>query len=528
MRKIKNLFFIVLFFLSFFSIVHPLLATLNIKVEVDSCSQRTDGSKLVDIWYTLAGNSDCIDITIIAVTTASNETLLCETFLTSSDTGMICDNGSHHIIWDAGTDIPGREFYHNKIVFEITAAIPGVVPGDCGHGTIAGGRQHTVALKSNSTVWAWGNNEDGQLGDGTTDDSNTPVRVAGPDSIGCIADIIAIATKEYHVVVLRSDGTVWTWGLNMSGQLGDGTTDDSYIPVQVVGQDSIGHLTDVIDIVGGDHYTAVLKSDSTVWAWGNTSYGRLGDGTRGGRTQPTPVQVVGPDSVGYLSKIIAIAGAGGHTIALRADSTVWAWGLNNDGELGDGTQAYKRMPIQVVGQDSAGHLTDIIAVAAGDAHSIALKSDGTVWTWGNNRNAQLGNGTKDTSYTPVQVVGPDSVGYLTDIIAVAGAMTHTIALKSDGTVWTWGANSYGQLGNDATTNSATPVQVVDADGTGHLTDIVAIAAGLLHTIALKSDGTVWTWGANFSGQLGDGTDEDKNQPVQVHGEDDVGFLNLSR
>ena len=200
--------------------------------------------------------------------------------------------------------------------------------------------------------------------------------------------------------------------------------------------------------------------------------------------------------------VIEIAGGGGHTIALKSDGTVWTWGNNGDGQLGDGGTTGSSIPDQV------NDLSGVSAIASGADHSMALKSDGTVWAWGRNQFGQLGDGTTIQRNTPVQVSG------LTGVTAIAGGALHSIALKSDGTVWTWGLNENGQLGDGTGTNKTTPVQV------SGLTDVTAIAGGVEHTIALKNDGTVWGWGHNQLGQLGDGTSgsgTNKSTPVQVNG-----------
>jgi len=233
------------------------------------------------------------------------------------------------------------------------------------------------------------------------------------------------------------------------------------------------------EIAAGLYHSITLKSDGTVWTWGDNQHGQLGDGTATDRT--TPVQVQG------LTGVVAIAGGSYHSLALKSDGTVWAWGSNSSGQLGNGTTTKSYTPMQVQG------LTGVVAIAAGGKHSLALKSDGTVWAWGDNWYGQLGNGTTTNRFTPVQVQG------LTGVVAIAGGYYHTIALKQDGTVWTWGYNWYGQLGDGTSSpHRTTPVQVQG------LTGVVAIAGGYYHTVALKQDGTVWTWGSDSYGQLGDG------------------------
>ncbi|MDQ8737988.1 fibronectin type III domain-containing protein [Paenibacillus sp. LHD-38] len=338
---------------------------------------------------------------------------------------------------------------------------------------VAGGGHHTLALKQDGTVWAWGNNVYGQLGDGSTTDGYTPVQVQGLESV------VAITAGSEHSLALKSDGTVWAWGSNKFGQLGDGTTNDRLTPDQVKG------LSSVVAIAAGSWHNLALKSDGTVWAWG------LND-------EPTyqgsiPVQVQGLDSV------VAVAAGYSHSLAVKSDGTVWAWGANHDGQLGDGStdwDQYRLNPVQVK------DLGSVVAVAAGYYHSLAVKSDGTVWAWGDNSSGQLGDGNKTySSYnTPVQVES------LSSVVAIEAGYSHSLAFKKDGTAWAWGFSS--GIG-DGTTYSYTPVQVQG------LSSVAAIAAGSGHSLAVKSDGTAWAWGWNRQGQLGDGTTTDRYIPVQV-------------
>ncbi len=341
---------------------------------------------------------------------------------------------------------------------------------------VSAGGGHVLALKSDGTVWSWGENREGQLGDGTTVDKHTPVKVSG------LTDMVALSSGSYHSLALKSDGTVWAWGENWYGQLGDGTTVDKHTPVKVSG------LTDVVALSTGTCYSLALKSDGTVWSWGQNWAGQLGDGTTEDRI--TPVQVSG------LTDVVALSGAEMHSLALKSDGTIWAWGENWYGQLGDGTTVDKHTPVKVSG------LADMVALSSGNYHSLALKSDGTVWAWGVNERGQLGDGTTVDRHTPVKVSG------LTDVVALNTGSQHSLVLKSDGTVWAWGRNWYGQLGDGTTVDRHTSVKV------SGLTDVVALSGAESHSLALKSDGTVWAWGRNSTGQLGDGTTVGSHTPVQ--------------
>jgi alpha-tubulin suppressor-like RCC1 family protein len=298
-----------------------------------------------------------------------------------------------------------------------------------------------------------------------------------PVQVSSLTGIVKIAAGGGHSLALKNDGTVWTWGRNDLGQLGIGSSNNDFnVPMK------INSFTGVSAIAAGGFHSLALKNDGTVWAWGSNSLGQLGNGNYTNSNVPVQVSNIGG--------VIAIAGGDAHSLALKNDGSVWSWGDNLGGQLGNGTSILKsNVPVQV------SSLTGVIAIAAGAYHSLALKNDGTVWAWGDNGFGQLGNGTNIVkSNVPVQVSS------LTGVIAIAAGAYHSLALKNDGTVWAWGYNNYGQLGNGSNIfYSNVPVQV------SSLTGVIAVAAmGSSHSLALKNDGTVWAWGANGSGQLGIG------------------------
>jgi alpha-tubulin suppressor-like RCC1 family protein len=196
------------------------------------------------------------------------------------------------------------------------------------------------------------------------------------------------------------------------------------------------------------------------------------------------VQVLGPGGDGYLTDVVAVGGGYNNTFGLKTDGTVWAWGGNDFGQLGDGSNTNRNVPVQVQGPGGVGFLSDVTAVSQGMYHTVALKSDGTLWAWGYNGVGQNGDGTFMERDAPVQVLGPGGVGYLTDIVGISGGNGSTTALKSDGTVWAWGYGGNGQLGQGSMTNANDPVQVLGLEGASYLTGVMAISGSTNHTIAV--------------------------------------------
>jgi len=359
------------------------------------------------------------------------------------------------------------------------------------------GLNHTVALMSDGRLWAWGANNKGQLGNNWIQThSMVPDKVvqtgSGVSGVPFL-DAIAISAGEAHTVALKSNGSVWAWGKNNYGQLGNGAisiTGSQLIPLPVY------FFLDVIEIAAGFNHTVALISDGSVWTWGFNDYGQLGNGTFA--SSNLPVAVLASTSA------VSIAAGGNHTVARLSDGTILSWGDNSSGQLGDGTNTNRNTPVSAAG------ITGAVSVAAGANHTVVRLGDGTVQSWGDNSSGQLGDGTNDNRNTPVTVSG------LTGVVSVAAGGNHTIARLGDGTLKAWGANSSGQLGDRTVTSRSVPVSVYNSSsGMDLFSDCVAMAAGGVFSIAVKSDGSVWTWGANSQGQLGDGTTAGKSYPVLV-------------
>jgi len=377
--------------------------------------------------------------------------------------------------------------------------------------SIWGGARGTIILKSDGTVWTWGANFDGKLGIGETNTLRmaVPVEVHGLGNISYLNSVKAIMGGEIHNVALKSDGTVWAWGWNAFGQLGNGTTNDSWTPVQT-GLGSTPPLTSVTKLGGRPYFTLAVKSDGTIWAWGMNQFGQMGNGTVNPFSGPqatVPAMVTNSWPGGAINNPLQVTCGYQFGAALTTNGTVWTWGSGSHGELGQGATTTGFYPAQVPG------LTNITAISAGWFHILARKSDGTVWAWGNNTAGELGDGTAINRSNAVQVLN------VSNMVVVSGGDGHSSALAADGTVWKWGRNDVGELGNgtaDANAHSLASKILVDKFGAG-FSNIVMVAARDYHNIAVKADGSVWMWGANDQGQCGDGTNIDDWRPVPVVG-----------
>jgi len=336
--------------------------------------------------------------------------------------------------------------------------------------SMAAGYNVSMILTTDTTLWACGNNDYGQFGDGTTTNKSTPVQIL--DDVQSIA--VGGDWDHNQSMILKNDGTVWACGSNKYGQLGDGTTTDRTTRVQV--------MSDVQSISAGRDHSLILKTDNTLWACGYNEYGQLGDGT--GTNQATSVKV--------MDNVKSISAGYHHSLILKVDGTLWACGDNRVCQFGDGTKVGRYAPVQV--------MSDVQSISAGGLHSLILKTDGTLWACGANDYGQLGDGTTtDYRIAPVQM--------MINVQNIAAGAAHSLILKTDNTLWACGWNEFGQLGDGTITIQPTPVQVMSG--------VKSMSAGGQHSLILKIDGTLWACGNNDNGQLGDGTTENHATPVQI-------------
>ena len=376
----------------------------------------------------------------------------------------------------------------------------------CADGSIwtKGGWEVYITPQTDGEGWWW---DDLQIDTFSTEWTEHPeVKQAPIDIPGqslYYQPVSASPFDKTHTMFVSGDGRLAGAGNNEYGQLGNGTNLSSNTPVYA--KDYLGdYIYNPKKISCGFGYTLIIKNDDTVWATGNNQYGELGTGPDLTGNQNVFYPVKGPNNIGRLRDFKDVCAGWKHSIAVKNDGSVWAWGHNSVGQLGDNTKTSSNLPVRVKDETGNDWLRNVVDVHANASVSMAVKSDGTVWMWGNNDKGQLGQGHKSNRRLPVQVKGPDGSGYLMNIKEAATAEGCSMALDVNGYVWTWGDNQYGRLGhgnNDA--ECLYPKMVEEYDGSP-LSDIVAISAGYYHNGALKSNGLLFNWGKGTNGQLGIG------------------------
>lgn len=365
-------------------------------------------------------------------------------------------------------------------------------------GTISAGTDYSLFVNKDGIVWAWGNNFSGKLGNGTNIDSNIPKRV---DTITSIKLIEAGCDESFGI---DKSGNLWVWGENLGNYLGMGK--DKMDIKEILQPEKFTELENVVDVSSSCYHTLILKDDSTVYAWGENFLGQIGNYNRENNFKPYMVK--------ELVNSINIAAGGTFSFAQKINGDAYMWGDNKYGQLGvdfipspPNTQ-FIIMPLYTIISTLVNYTSSysvvptktkaskIISISAGNDHALALLNDGTVWAWGRDNCGQLGNGKvgdNESTNTPTKVLD------LYNTVAISAGGDYSLALDKDGTVWAWGDNTYAQLGSDEADNktnlSATPVKVKD------LSKIKEISAGVFHSLALREDGTLWGWGRNNFGQL---------------------------
>ncbi|MBV8940689.1 MAG: hypothetical protein JO321_10585 [Solirubrobacterales bacterium] len=348
-----------------------------------------------------------------------------------------------------------------------------------------------VARRTSGTrsLLAWGLNTSGQLGNGSTTNSHLPVKVKLPKG----TKVSKVAAGFDHSLAVTLTGSLLAWGLNTSGQLGDGSTTNSGLPVKV----KLPRGTKMTAVAAGYYHSLAVTLTGSVLAWGDNAHGQLGNGSATGSRVPVKVKLPAG------TKVSKVAAGYGHSLAVTSTGTVLAWGDNAYGQLGDGGTTDSHRPVTV--KLPAG--TKVTAVAAGYGHSLAVTSAGSLLAWGLNTSGQLGNGSTTNSPVPVKVKLPAG----TRVTAVAAGYGHSLVVTATGSLLAWGLNTSGQLGNGSTTDSHLPVKVKLPRGT----KVSKVAAGNYHSLAVTLTGSLLAWGNNSYGELGNGSTTGSHAPVKV-------------
>ena len=340
---------------------------------------------------------------------------------------------------------------------------------------IAAGDSHSAAVTKDGDLYMWGANGSGQLGIQSNVASNIPVKVNNSSSTLPEKSVKYVALGSYHSAAITKDGSLYMWGYNNYGQLGNGSTTNSYTPVKI--------MENVAAVSLGSYHSAAITKDGSLYMWGYNNYGQLGNGST--TYSYTPVKI--------MENVATVSLGAWHSAAITKDGSLYMWGYNNYGQLGNGSSGnYEKSvsPIKI--------MENVAAVSLGRWRSAAITKDGSLYMWGWNRFGELGNGTTNELTRPQRVAA--------NVQSVELGNYHTTAVSKDGGLYTWGYNKYGELGNGTTNNSYTPVKI--------MSDVVSSAGGS-HTIALKKNGTVYTWGDNEYGELGNGNKSNQTSPVAI-------------
>ncbi len=417
-------------------------------------------------------------ISVASVTVAQLTNLLLVGTIIQLDAIITPSNSTAEVTWNS-TDINVAEVSSSGLVTGVgrgTVSISATADGKTAScifsvqypvSSVATGSAHTMILTSDGSLWATGNNQYGQLGDGTTIDVHVPIRI--------MTGVASVAAGGYHTMIVKTDGSLWATGLNDFGQLGTGTSVASIAtPMQI--------MTGVSAVSAGNASTLILKFDHSLWATGRNFEGELGNGTN--TSISVPVQI--------MADVLSVSAGAYHTMILKSGGILWATGFNLQGQLGNGTTADLSSPAQV--------MTNVATVIAGGNHTMVVKNDASLWTFGYNAYGQLGNGS-------VSYESPQPAQIVPVVASIAAGGAHSMIVHTDGSLWATGRNDNGQLGNGTWVSISTPTQI--------MTDVASVVAGDSHTIIIKNDGSVWATGANWKGQLGNDSTSSIMTPVRI-------------
>ncbi len=373
--------------------------------------------------------------------------------------------------------------------------------------------EHSTTLTSTGRVFMWGYNSNSQLGDGTTTNRNVPIEITPSFSLASGDKITSLSLGWRHSSALTSTGRVFMWGWNRDCQLGDGTDTDKNVPTEITSNFSLASNDKIIALSLGVQHSSALSAMGRVFMWGYNVAGQLGDGTS--TTRSIPTEITTGFSLFAGETIISISLSIDHSSALTSTGRVFMWGWNRDGQLGDGTSITRNVPTEITSNFSLPIGEKILSLSMGSSHSSAFTSTGRVFMWGYNQFGQLGNGMNVNRNLPTEITSNFSFSEGEKIISLSLGSTHSSALTSTGRVFIWGSNEYGKLGDGTNTDKNVPTEITSSFSLIAGEKIISLSLGWYHSLALTSTARVYAWGANWNNSLGDGTSSNRNVPTEI-------------
>jgi alpha-tubulin suppressor-like RCC1 family protein len=371
------------------------------------------------------------------------------------------------------------------------------------------GDYHSSEITPEGQIFTWGRNLWGQLGDdGARNSKSTPVNITLEFNLNAGETIIQASLGYSHSLAITSEGRIFTWGNNNYGQLGDGTTTNRLTPVDITSKFNLNAGETIIQASLGSVHSSAITSEGRIFTWGSNS--------------STPINVLTPMDITSefnlnAGETIIQASLGGlfYSSAITSEGRIFTWGNNQNGQLGDGTTTDRLTPVDITSEFNLNAEEMIIETFLGSSHSLAITSEGRIFTWGSNSAGQLGDGTTTDRLTPVDITSKFNLNAGEMIIQASLGSVHSSAITSEGRIFTWGHNFGGKLGDGTTTNRLTPKDITSEFNLNAEETIIQVSLGGYHSSAITSEGRIFTWGENEYGQLGDGTTTSNSTPVNI-------------
>ena len=367
---------------------------------------------------------------------------------------------------------------------------------------VALGTKHSVAITSSGRIFTWGDNEYGQLGNGTMKDSSTPIDITSQFNLNEGETFTKINMGYYNSSALTSEGRFFTWGYNGNGELGNGWGDHNPTPTDITSKFNLD-ASETIEIISvGSHHSAIATSNGRVFAWGDNSTGQLGDGSNS--TKSTPIEITKRFNLSRGDKILGLYLNGIHSTAVSSEGRVFTWGANLVGQLGNGTTKDKNKPVEITNLFNLSPEEKIVTLNSGFGHLSAISSNNKIFVWGNNSYGSLGIGTLANQLSPLEITDYFDLTEDETVNCLSLGADYTIALTSANRLFSWGKNTTGQLGDRTTTDKLIPSEISDQFALASGETIARVSSSYWHSAVLTTKGRLFIWGGNDDGQLGIG------------------------